>query len=96
MKPPTDRSTPEAIPTGISGLDHLLRGGLPARRMYLVDGLPGTGKTTLALRFLLEGRDRGESTVYVTLSETEAELQAIARSHGWTLDGVDALDHERA
>ena len=57
--------------------------------MYLVAGFPGTGKTTLALRFLLEGRDRGESTLYVTLSETEDEVNAIAKSHGWDLDKVN-------
>jgi circadian clock protein KaiC len=56
--------------------------------MYLVEGFPGTGKTTLALQFLLEGRARGESTLYVTLSETEDELNSIARSHGWSLDGI--------
>src|SRR5687767_4638980 len=79
---------PDRISTGISGLDALLRGGLTAHRMYLVAGFPGTGKTTLALQFLLEGRDRRESTLYVTLSETETELNAVARSHGWSLDGV--------
>jgi circadian clock protein KaiC len=78
----------EQISTGIAGLDQLLRGGLTSRRMYLVAGFPGTGKTTLALQFLMEGRSRGESTLYVTLSETEEELRAIAASHGWTLDGV--------
>jgi circadian clock protein KaiC len=56
--------------------------------MYLIEGYPGTGKTTLALQFLLQGRDRGEPTLYVTLSETETELTAIARSHGWSLNGV--------
>ena len=74
--------------TGISGLDHLLRGGFPARRVYLVEGDPGTGKTTLALQFLLNGRDNGESCLYVTLSETEEELKEVARSHGLSLDGV--------
>lgn len=78
----------ERISTGIAGLDQLLRGGLTPNRMYLVEGFPGTGKTTLALQFLLEGRDRGEPTLYVTLSETEAELTSIAASHGWTLDGI--------
>jgi circadian clock protein KaiC len=78
----------ERISTGIEGLDQLLRGGLTPNRMYLVEGFPGTGKTTLALQFLLEGRARGESTLYVTLSETEGELTAIAASHGWTLEGI--------
>lgn len=81
-------TTPDRISTGISGLDQLLRGGLTANRLYLVEGLPGTGKTTLALQFLLEGRNCGEPTLYVTLSETETELHAIAQSHGWSLDHV--------
>ncbi len=75
--------------TGIPGLDQLLNGGLPADRVYLVEGDPGTGKTTLALQFLLEGRARGESCLYVTLSETEAELKEVARSHGYSLDGIN-------
>jgi circadian clock protein KaiC len=78
----------DPVSTGITGLDQLLRGGLTPNRMYLVEGYPGTGKTTLALQFLLEGRARGEQTLYVTLSETETELNAIALSHGWTLDGI--------
>ena len=85
----TSASTVDHISTGIAGFDNLLRGGLTPNRMYLVEGLPGTGKTTLALQFLMEGRDRGESTLYVTLSETELELKAVARSHGWSLDGVE-------
>ncbi len=74
--------------TGIAGLDMILRGGLPPDRLYLIDGNPGTGKTTLALQFLMEGRARNERVLYVTLSETGAELQAVADSHGWTLDGI--------
>jgi circadian clock protein KaiC len=77
------------VQTGIAGLDELLVGGLTRDRMYLVEGYPGTGKTTLAIQFLLNGRDRGEKTLYVTLSENIDELQAVARSHGWTLDGID-------
>jgi circadian clock protein KaiC len=84
--------TPDApASTGITGLDHLLRGGLPAHRLHLVEGDPGTGKTTLALQFLIEGRKKGESTLYVTLSETSGELLAVARSHGWNLDGIEVL-----
>ena len=82
--PPLDAS----VTTGIAGLDELLKGGLTANRMYLIEGAPGTGKTTLALQFLLYGRDHGEKTLYVTLSETKTELDAIARSHGWSLDDV--------
>ena len=76
-------------PTGISGLDQLLAGGLPTRRMHLIEGVPGTGKTTLALQFLLAARSRGERTLYVTLSETIEELTAVAESHGWSLDGIE-------
>ena len=60
---------PEAAPTGIAGLDDILGGGFPAHHLHLIEGAPGTGKTTLALRFLLEGARRGESGLYVTLSE---------------------------
>ena len=80
---------PESISTGIPGLDELLRGGLTAHRMYVVEGAPGSGKTTLALQFLLTGRDNDERTLYVTLSETVSELKAIAASHGWNLDRVE-------
>lgn len=77
------------ISTGVPGLDALLRGGIPADRLHLIEGRPGTGKTTLALQFLLAGVREGERAVYVTLSETAAELEAVALSHGWTLDGMD-------
>lgn len=79
------------ISTGIPGLDELLVGGLTPNRMYLIEGKPGSGKTTLALQFLLEGRTQGESTLYVTLSETTHELRAVAASHGWTLDGIETF-----
>lgn len=75
--------------SGIAGLDELLGGGFPRRRIYLVQGAPGSGKTTLGLQFLLEGKARGERGLYVTLSETREELQAVADSHGWSLDGVE-------
>ena len=78
--------------TGIPGLDDILAGGLPLNRLYLVEGTPGTGKTTLALQFLLEGQRRGERGVYVTLSETEDELRAAAVSHGWSLDGLSIIE----
>jgi circadian clock protein KaiC len=82
--------------TGVAGLDQLLGGGLPAHRLHLIEGKPGTGKTTLALQFLLEGRGLGESCLYVTLSETAAELRAVAASHGWTLDGIHIFELARS
>jgi len=85
---PSQDATPHA-PTGIAGLDQLLHGGLPRNRMHLIEGEPGAGKTTLALQFLLEGQRAGERGLYVTLSETTEELQHVAASHGWTLDGID-------
>jgi len=74
------------VPTGVSGLDHVLGGGLPRDRLYLLQGDPGVGKTTLALQFLLAGAEAGEVCLYVTLSETKEELRAVADSHGWSLD----------
>jgi circadian clock protein KaiC len=79
----------QQVSTGIAGLDELLIGGFTPDRMYLVEGTPGTGKTTLAMQFLIAGRDRGERTLYVTLSEGTSELGAIATSHGWSLDGIE-------
>ncbi len=77
---------------GTEGLDDVLGGGLPRNRLYLIQGDPGVGKTTLALQFLLEGARRGESGLYITLSETEEELQAVAASHGWNLAGVHLFE----
>ena len=77
------------VSTGIVALDDVLGGGLTPARLYLVEGNPGSGKTTLSLQFLLEGVRLGERTLYVTLSETKQELRSVARSHGWTLDGID-------
>jgi circadian clock protein KaiC len=74
--------------TGVQGLDDILYGGLTPFRLYLIEGVPGSGKTTLAMQYLLEGARKGEPVLYVTLSETEEELRAMAKSHGWTLDGV--------
>jgi circadian clock protein KaiC len=85
--PMSSQLTPLAS-TGISGLDQILHGGLPRNRLHLIEGEPGTGKTTLALQFLLEGRRAGEDNLYVTLSETTDELNHVAASHGWSLDGI--------
>lgn len=78
----------ERARTGIEGLDQVLHGGFPRDRLYLIDGDPGTGKTTVGLQFLREGAREGEPTLYVTLSEAAEELHAAARSHGWSLDGI--------
>jgi circadian clock protein KaiC len=82
----------QRVPTGIRGLDEILQGGLPADQLFLLEGAPGTGKTTLALQFLLEGARRGERCLYVTLAETAREVRHVANSHGWSLDGIDILE----
>ena len=78
--------------TGIPGLDDVLHGGLVPDRLYLIEGDPGAGKTTLALQYLLEGKRRGETGLYLTLSETKEELIAGAASHGWSLDGIELVE----
>ncbi|MXS19256.1 ATPase domain-containing protein [Pseudomonas oryzihabitans] len=80
------------IATGNAGLDQVLRGGLPKDRLYLLEGTPGSGKTTLGLQFLFEGVRRGESVLYITLSETSEELQSVAESHGWSLEGMHLFE----
>jgi circadian clock protein KaiC len=82
---PKDR---DAVSSGIAGLDDVLGGGLTRNQLYLIEGVPGSGKTTLALQFLLDGARRGEPVLYVTLSETEAELRSVAASHGWDMAGT--------
>jgi circadian clock protein KaiC len=84
--------TPTRVSTGIPGLDEVLGGGLPQGNMYLVEGESGAGKTTLGLQFLLEGARLGERTLWITLSETEAQLLQSARSHGWSLEGIDVCN----
>jgi circadian clock protein KaiC len=79
---------PDPIHTGVPGLDEILGGGLTPYRVYLIEGEPGAGKTTTGLQFLLEGQRSGESVVYITLAENKEELDAVAGSHGWTLDGI--------
>lgn len=78
--------------TGIEGLDDILAGGLTPNRLYLLDGDPGSGKTTIALQFLMTGAAQGETTLYVTLAETAQELVSVAASHGWTLDNINLLE----
>ena len=82
----------ERLSTGVPALDAVLKGGLPGRHVYLVQGEPGTGKTTMALQFLIAGRDKGERCLFVTLSQTRRELQMIAESHGWNLDGIEIVE----
>src|SRR5512138_2844566 len=83
------------VKTGIHGLDEILGGGLPRRRVHLVQGSPGAGKTTLALQFLLEGARRGEQGLYISLSETREEVRSVAESHGWNLDGITIFEASR-
>ncbi len=78
--------------TGVSGLDDVLKGGFPARRLYLLQGEPGAGKTTLALQFLLSGARAGEKVLYISLSETRDEVEEVAASHGWSLDGIEIVE----
>jgi circadian clock protein KaiC len=80
------------VATGIAGLDDILFGGLPADHLYLIEGDPGTGKTTLALQFLMEGVRAGETALYITLSESKRELLIAAESHGWNLDNVNIFE----
>jgi circadian clock protein KaiC len=82
----------ERASTGIPAFDEVLAGGLPRDRLYLVQGDPGVGKTTLSLQFLLEGARQGEKVLYITLSETKEELIAVAESHGWSLEGIELCD----
>jgi circadian clock protein KaiC len=79
-------------PTGIYGLDDVLRGGFPKGHFFLVEGEPGSGKTTLGLQFLMDGAMRGESVLYVTLSESRREIEKVARSHRWSLNKVNLYE----
>ena len=88
----TDKSTEKRLCTGVAGLDDILAGGLPSNHLYLIEGDPGTGKTTIALHFLLEGARKGERGLYVTLSESRGELLGVAASHGWSLDGITIFE----
>jgi circadian clock protein KaiC len=83
---------PPVVSTGNSGLDDILGGGFDPERLYLIEGQPGSGKTTLALQFLLEGVRSGGKTLYITLSETERELRLVAKRHGWSLEGITIFE----
>ena len=80
------------IKTGIKGLDAVLNGGFPVNRLYLMQGEPGTGKTTLAFQFLLEGISAGDKCLYISFSESREELEAVARSHQWDISKLDMLE----
>jgi circadian clock protein KaiC len=83
---------PEKLSTGIIGLDDVLGGGFPKGRLYLIQGNPGVGKTTLGLQFLLEGVRKGERTLYISLSETKDELEAVAQSHDWSIGKIEMFE----
>src|ERR1700750_251039 len=85
-------NTDALISTGIRGLDNILCGGLDPDRLYLIEGEPGTGKTTIALQYLLEGARRGEKGLYVTLSESKTELSLVAQRHGWSIDQLAVFE----
>lgn len=87
-----DAKADDRLSTGVSGLDAILNGGFPRNHLYLIDGSPGTGKTTVALQLLMQGAQRGENGLYVTLSESKSELLGIAQSHDWRLDGVEIFE----
>ena len=80
------------VSTGVAGLDEVLGGGLPEGQLYVIEGDPGSGKTTLSLQFLMAGARAGERVLYVTLAETAAEIDQVARSHGWSLEGIDVFE----
>ena len=87
-----DSPIAERCSTGVPGLDEVLNGGLPSKRLYLIKGDPGVGKTTLAIQFLLEGAQRGELGLYVSLSETKEEIEVVAKSHGWDLTQIHLFE----
>jgi len=88
----SDPADAPRISTGSDGLDDILGGGFDGNRMYIYEGRPGTGKTTIALQFLLKGAEEGERVLYVSLSETKHELQLVARRHGWSLEDVEIFE----
>jgi circadian clock protein KaiC len=82
----------EIVETGVPELDVILRGGLPENRLHLIEGAPGTGKTTIAIRYLLNGLAKNKRCLYVTLSESVEELLTAASTHGWNLDGLELFE----
>ncbi len=93
LRAPGPNTQGQRAGTGIEGLDNILGGGLPPNRMYLVQGYPGTGKTTLALQFVREGQAQGEAVLYLTLAESAEELRATAASHGWEPSSINIHEH---
>ena len=79
----------EPLAVGVAGIDDILRGGFPNDCLYLISGMPGSGKTTLAMQFLMEGVRVGERALYITLSESRPEMEKVARSHGWDISGIE-------
>src|ERR1700744_4708457 len=92
MNMPATAPDKAVLKTGVPGLDDVLAGGLERNRLYLLEGTPGSGKTTLGMQFLMEGARPGERCLYITLSEPEAGLRASAASHGWALEGVTIVE----
>jgi len=82
----------DRVSTGLASLDAILDGGLVRRRINLIEGTPGTGKTTIGMQFLLAGKAKGEKTLYITLSETADELAAVAHTHEWSLNGIEIFE----
>src|SRR5690349_1058896 len=80
------------VPFGIGGLDDILHGGLPAGHLYLLEGTPGAGKTTISLQFALTACQQGDPALYITLSESKQELLAVAASHGWDINAVNIFE----
>jgi circadian clock protein KaiC len=89
---PESPGSAPAVPSGVPGLDTVLSGGFAQDRVHLVEGAPGSGKTTLGLQFLMDGAARGERGLYITLSESKIELVSVAASHGWSLEGIEIFE----